>query len=196
MCVCVCVCVCVWGGGGVGERLNRNDPLFFDCRELDEAAMTAVAALLYGLPLQSEEADGGDIMEAKSKLFQKYLSLFMNLLNECCSGVVQLPNMENQICCSANQLSVQYTTASALCFAAVQDASDTEGEVTLTRSDSCLHSTLGLGVGSTLGSVVMTTAAPLGERNVSTASLRAVTVEAMSNLLSANIDAGLIHSIG
>ena len=32
--------------------------------------MTAVAALLYGLPLQSEEADGGDVMEAKSRLFQ------------------------------------------------------------------------------------------------------------------------------
>ena len=31
---------------------------------------------------------------------------------------------------------------------------------------------------------------------VTVASLRAVTVEAMSNLLSANIDAGLIHSIG
>ena len=34
------------------------------------------------------------------------------------------------------------------------------------------------------------------ERVVTMASLRAVTVEAMSNLLSANIDAGLIHSIG
>ena len=65
---------------------------------------------------------------------QKYLSLFMNLLNECCSGVgAQLPSMESQLCCSANQLSVQYTTASALCFTGMQDASDTEGEVTLTR---------------------------------------------------------------
>ena len=45
--------------------------------------MHAVAELLQGLPLQSEESDRGDLMEAKSQLFLKYFTLFMNLLNEC-----------------------------------------------------------------------------------------------------------------
>ena len=52
-------------------------------RDLDEACMHAVAELLQGLPLQSEESDRGDLMEAKSQLFLKYFTLFMNLLNEC-----------------------------------------------------------------------------------------------------------------
>ena len=52
-------------------------------RDLDEACMHAVAALLQGLPLQSEESDRGDLMEAKSALFLKYFTLFMNLLNDC-----------------------------------------------------------------------------------------------------------------
>ena len=55
-------------------------------RHLDEACMHAVAALLQGLPLQSEESDRGDLMEAKSQLFLKYFTLFMNLLN----GVVSI----------------------------------------------------------------------------------------------------------
>ena len=40
-------------------------------RDLDEACMHAVAELLQGLPLQSEESDRGDLMEAKSQLFLK-----------------------------------------------------------------------------------------------------------------------------
>lgn len=35
--------------------------------------MEAVAALLRGLPLQPEESDRGDLMDAKSALFLKYL---------------------------------------------------------------------------------------------------------------------------
>lgn len=41
-------------------------------RALDLASMKAVAALLKALPLQPEESDRGDLMEAKSNLFQKY----------------------------------------------------------------------------------------------------------------------------
>ena len=37
--------------------------------------MEAVAALLAGLPLQPEESDRGDLMEAKSQLFLKYVLL-------------------------------------------------------------------------------------------------------------------------
>ena len=55
-------------------------------RDLDEACMHAVASLLHSLPLQSEESDRGDVMEAKSQLFLKYFTLFMNLLNDCSDG--------------------------------------------------------------------------------------------------------------
>ena len=41
------------------------------CRDLDQASMEAVAALLAGLPLQPEESDRGDLQEAKSQLFLK-----------------------------------------------------------------------------------------------------------------------------
>jgi len=40
-------------------------------RDLDLASMEAVALLLSALPLQPEESDRGDLMEAKSQLFQK-----------------------------------------------------------------------------------------------------------------------------
>jgi len=38
--------------------------------------MEAVAALLRGLPLQPEESDRGDLMEAKSQLFLKWVQAF------------------------------------------------------------------------------------------------------------------------
>ena len=43
-------------------------------RVLDQASMEAVAALLAGLPLQLEESDRGDLMEAKSQLFLKLVN--------------------------------------------------------------------------------------------------------------------------
>ena len=42
-------------------------------RNLDQACMEAVTTLLASLPLQPEESDRGDIMEAKSQLFAKYV---------------------------------------------------------------------------------------------------------------------------
>ncbi|XP_071499783.1 neurofibromin-like [Diadema antillarum] len=100
-------------------------------RELDEASMEAMAALLVALPLQPEEGDAGDIMEAKSKLFLKYFTLFMRLLND------------------------------------VMDRGD-EKSVDTVRSQT---------------------------DNNNQSSLRKCTIQAMSNLLSANIDSGLRHSI-
>ncbi|KAF6735969.1 Neurofibromin [Oryzias melastigma] len=101
-------------------------------RDLDQASMEAVVSLLAGLPLQPEEGDGVELMEAKSQLFLKYFTLFMNLLNDC---------------------------------------SEVEDE------------------GQTAGG---------RKRGMSRrlASLRHCTVLAMSNLLNANVDSGLMHSIG
>ncbi|XP_077578071.1 neurofibromin [Stigmatopora nigra] len=101
-------------------------------RDLDQASMEAVVSLLAGLPLQPEEGDGVELMEAKSQLFLKYFTLFMNLLNDC---------------------------------------SEVEDE------------------GQAVGGC---------KRGMSRrlASLRHCTVQAMSNLLNANVDSGLMHSIG
>jgi neurofibromin 1 len=94
--------------------------------------MEAVGALLRGLPLQPEESDRGDLMEAKSQLFLKYFTLFMNLLNVCNDAVAE----EKEV------VSKQRLTTGKL------------------------------------------------------STLRNATIQAMSNLLSANIDSGLMHSIG
>lgn len=98
-------------------------------RELDQACMEAVAALLRGLPLQPEESDRGDLMEAKSQLFLKYFTLFINLLGDC-------------------------------------SESPDEKELGKPKVFSSKHN-----------------------------NLRSATIQAMSNLLSANIDSGLMHSI-
>uniref|UniRef100_A0A2M4A6Z0 Putative ras gtpase activating protein rasgap/neurofibromin n=1 Tax=Anopheles triannulatus TaxID=58253 RepID=A0A2M4A6Z0_9DIPT len=106
-------------------------------RDLDQACMEAVAALLRGLPLQPEESDRGDLMDAKSALFLKYFTLFMNLLNDCVDGseadkdAVNPPLLPPRPRVAAGKLTA----------------------------------------------------------------LRNATIQAMSNLLSANIDSGLMHSI-
>ncbi|RWS29482.1 neurofibromin-like protein, partial [Leptotrombidium deliense] len=109
-------------------------------RDLDQASVQAVAALLRSLPLQPEENDRGDLMEAKSQLFLKYFSLFMNLLNECSEATSD----EESVSGVVKDVSSRYARvqASKLC------------------------------------------------------DLRTFTIQAMSNLLSANIDSGLMHSIG
>ena len=115
-------------------------------RDLDEACMHAVAALLQGLPLQSEESDRGDLMEAKSQLFLKYFTLFMNLLNDCGEA----------------------------------------GGTVISGHE-----------GKEEGSGQMQHGARARQHNTSNNnSLRNATIQAMSNLLSANIDSGLMHSIG
>ncbi|KAM9801137.1 neurofibromin isoform 1-T1 [Neosynchiropus ocellatus] len=101
-------------------------------RDLDQASMEAVVSLLAGLPLQPEEGDGVELMEAKSQLFLKYFTLFMNLLNDCSE---------------------------------VED----DGQAVSGRKR---------GMSRRL------------------ASLRHCTILAMSNLLNANVDSGLMHSIG
>lgn len=107
-------------------------------RDLDQACMACVGALLKGLPLQPEESDRGDLMDAKSALFLKYFTLFMNLLNDCV------------------------------------DISDSDKEPS--------------------NQPIMMPPRPRVAATKLTA-LRNSTIQAMSNLLSANIDSGLMHSI-
>lgn len=106
-------------------------------RDLDSACMEAVAALLRGLPLQPEESDRGDLMDAKSALFLKYFTLFMNLLNDC---------------------------------------------VDISEADKDINAPQILPIRPRITAGKLT-------------ALRNATIQAMSNLLSANIDSGLMHSI-
>lgn len=96
--------------------------------------MEAVGALLRGLPLQPEDSDRVDLMEAKSELFSKYFMLFMNLINYC------------------------------------NEPSSSEDKDVVSRQSPTLATS-------------------------KLATLRNTTIQAMSNLLSANIDSGLRHSI-
>ena len=109
--------------------------LLANLRDLDQAAMQAVSHLLRQLPLQPEESDSGDLMEAKSQLFLKYFSLFHNILNECSEPIIV-------------------------------DEDFIKGIPPFTRC-------------------------PVSN----TVELRTYTIQAMSNLLSANIDSGLVHSL-
>ncbi|XP_034936145.1 neurofibromin isoform X2 [Chelonus insularis] len=110
---------------------QKNEDLTTITRDLEQACMEAIGSLLRGLPLQPEESDRGDLMEAKSQLFLKYFSLFMNFLNDC-----------NDAACEEKKV--------------VSTSQLTSGKLS---------------------------------------SLRNATIQAMSNLLSANIDSGLMHSI-
>jgi neurofibromin 1 len=74
-------------------------------RDLDQASMEAVASILAGLPLQPEENDKGDMVEAKSQLFLKYFTLFMNLLNDCSEDFIESSNeyYNNRVVATSSQ---------------------------------------------------------------------------------------------
>lgn len=109
-------------------------------RDLDHAAMMAVASLLRGLPLQPEESDRGDLRSAKSSLFLKYFNLFLKILEDCCE-----PNL--------NEEDLFRDMPRFTAFSRERDGSSKTNE------------------------------------------LRTYTIQAMSNLLSANIDSGLADSL-
>ena len=121
-------------------------------RDLDQASMEATAALLAGLPLQPEENDKGDIMEAKSQLFLKYFTLFMNLLNDC---------SEDNYIVESQSMPAQHHH--------LMPAHHTEHFFALSRNSQQNSKTL--------------------------QALRNSTIVAMSNLLNANIESGLMRSI-
>lgn len=140
--------------------------------------MSAVSDLIVGLPLQPEEADR-DVMDAKSQLFQKYKTF--------------IPTFKNSFFFIFNLF--------ILCFRYFS--------LFMNLLNDCSVYDTGSGFES---ETVSLKGGTLSEHNVSGASgpvlqsrrfvenkmeqLRSVTVEAMSNLLAANIDSGLVHSIG
>ncbi|CAF1287270.1 unnamed protein product [Adineta steineri] len=150
-------------GVGVGSGVNVTtsqlvvDQYQYLTRELDQASMEAVASLLHSLPLQPEESDRGDLMEAKSQLFLKYFTLFMNLLNDCGDDINDDQNSlpdhhqtNNERTTSTNQTQQQQQQQQTQLINQLQQKQQ---------------------------------------------SLRNSTIVAMSNLLAANIESGLMRSI-
>lgn len=122
-------------------------------RELDQASMEAVASLLHSLPLQPEESDRGDLMEAKSQLFLKYFTLFMNLLNDCGDDLND----------DQSSLPDHHPGNNERSAANMANQSQQQQQQSLQQKQQ---------------------------------SLRNSTIVAMSNLLAANIESGLMRSIG
>jgi len=120
--------------------------------------MEAVASLLHSLPLQPEESDRGDLMEAKSQLFLKYFTLFMNLLNDCGDD---LNDDQNSLPDHHHQTQNDRTTSNITNQTQQQQQSQSINQLQQKQQ-----------------------------------SLRNSTIVAMSNLLAANIESGLMRSIG
>ncbi|CAF2935258.1 unnamed protein product [Rotaria sp. Silwood2] len=128
-------------------------------RELDQASMEAVATLLHSLPLQPEESDRGDLMEAKSQLFLKYFTLFMNLLNDCGDDL----NDDQSSLSDHHQSNTERGTSNM--------TSQTQQQQQQQQSQL------------------------INQLQQKQQSLRNSTIVAMSNLLAANIESGLMRSI-
>lgn len=126
-----------------------------------------------GLPLQphSDENDRGDLLEAKSQLFLKYFTLFMNLLNGFTEAEILNENLiSNHL--NSNNPSLQNSLINSQYNSS---------------SNSFIQQK-----GITCSQAAKQVDAKLEKLN----ELRSATIQAMSNLLSANIDSGLMHSIG
>ena len=121
--------------------------------------MEAVASLLHSLPLQPEESDRGDLMEAKSQLFLKYFTLFMNLLNDCGDDL----NDDQSSLPDHHQTNNDRATSNI---------------TNQTQQQQQQQSQL------------------INQLQQKQQSLRNSTIVAMSNLLAANIESGLMRSIG
>ncbi|KHJ47392.1 GTPase-activator protein [Trichuris suis] len=143
-------------------------------RELNLCCMIALATLVKDLPLQSEEPTNNvdTLGMNKSQLFQKFFNLFMNLLNDC----TLYENM-------ATNARSSYKVETVPLPKAACDSVVIEGNYP-NSSPSCV---------STSSSA---TARRLDENKDRMDRLRSATIQAMSGLLAANIDIGLMHAIG
>ncbi|KAI8142067.1 hypothetical protein BJV82DRAFT_159057 [Fennellomyces sp. T-0311] len=124
----------------VVQDVSQNEKLH---RDLDQACLKAIVAILNQLPLQSSEpVRDADTNQVKSRLFYKYFTFFLKLLNRC-----RLSEME------LNSATVVKNNKEVL------------------------------------------TPAKASENYQDWAPLKDYTILAMSNLLSANVDAGLKYSL-
>ncbi|KAG0178831.1 Ras GTPase activating protein ira2 [Apophysomyces sp. BC1021] len=142
-----------WTSDFALQNLDMSAPLAFQDaaqtekvhRDLDQACLKAIVELLRQLPLQpSESVRDTDVSQMKSKLFYKYFTFFLKLLNRC-----RLHEME---------------TSNAML------AKNKEGRDTVIANK-------------------------LPESYQDLSPLKDYTIVAMSNLLSANVDAGLKYSL-
>ncbi|KAF7730429.1 Ras GTPase activating protein ira2 [Apophysomyces ossiformis] len=150
-----------WTSDFALQNLDMNTSLAFQDaaqtekvqRDLDQACLKAIVALLHQLPLQpSESVRETDVSQIKSKLFYKYFTFFLKLLNRC-----RLHEME-----TSNGTLTKFK----------------DDREIVAASKAFIHHIL-----------------QLSESYQDLSSLKDYTILAMSNLLSANVDAGLKYSL-
>ena len=147
----------VASGVNVTTSQSIVDQYHYLTRELDQASMEAVAILLHSLPLQPEESDRGDSMDAKSQLFLKYFTLFMNLLNDCGDDL----HDDQSLLSEHHKTNIERITSNSTSQTQQQQQTQLINQLQQKQQ-----------------------------------SLRNSTIVAMSNLLAANIESGLMRSIG
>lgn len=151
-------------------------------RDLDQASMEATAALLAGLPLQPEENDKGDIMEAKSQLFLKYFTLFMNLLNDCSEDSYLVESQASMLMSGGGGGMMMGMMGGMMQHHHLM----LPPGVSISSSSSSSHHH---------ADHYFTLARNSQQNSKTLQALRNSTIVAMSNLLNANIESGLMRSI-
>lgn len=149
-------------------------------RDLDLACLKAIVALLQQLPLQSSEpVRETDVNQVKSRLFYKYFTFFLKLLNRC----------------RLNEMESSTTTTTTSAAAAVVAARSTGGSSSSGSGSSSSNSKDMIPPSPATTTKVATTTATESSNYPDWAPLKDYTILAMSNLLSANVDAGLKYCL-
>ncbi|KRX68358.1 Neurofibromin, partial [Trichinella sp. T9] len=152
-------------------------------RDFNTLCMVALGALMRDLPLQpncppnlttGQTNVQNTAMLNKSQLFQKHFGLFMNVLNDCAMN-------ENT---GAGDFDVETVSRGDETSSQPLVNTSTSSSVPLVRGAGRAGAGAGVaGVGRRF-------------RETKTEQLRRATILAMSNLLAANIDIGLVHAVG
>eukprot|EP00052_Salpingoeca_macrocollata_P027084 m.255425 g.255425 ORF g.255425 m.255425 type:complete len:2782 (+) comp22689_c2_seq1:322-8667(+) len=161
--------------------------------ELDNMCVKAIAALLRNLPLQQLYDDETDQMEAKSKLFLKYFTFLMNVTNRC--------RDPSEVKRSQVRSAVQEPSSDAAEPPGVRRNTSEQKLKNVRRLSEANPRRLMYGQSAPNVLESQTTLSPKAllyqqERSQRQLQmLRDYSCQAMSNLLSANCDVGLGHSI-
>ncbi|KAG9291425.1 hypothetical protein G9A89_021843 [Geosiphon pyriformis] len=144
--------------GGNENTLNKNERLH---RDLDQACLKTIVALLHQLPLQpSDSVHEADLSPVKARLFFKYFSFFIKLLNRCRI----LEAIDSGTHSSKNNQDLQMLL------------SKVNNVLSMILSHNCLY-------------------LKSKEYVKDLGPLKDYTIQALSNVLSANVDSGLKYSL-
>jgi neurofibromin 1 len=161
-----------------------NEKLYHD---LDQACLKTIVALLHQLPLQPlEPAQEGQLSQVKSRIFYKYFTFFLKLLNRCKNIEVKFTLRKMDMDHLALTFLYRQTRA-------IVDSKSANGikpnRVSLCKVDA-LYVSQPSYYRTNINACIKTIENPKDLEP-----LKNYTILAMSNLLSANVDAGLKYSL-